>query len=75
VQKLLQVILTAWREAERVAAERSEGSQEHAAALVAGGRLRQLYGDLLESAKADDDVAAVESAPPIAALEPASQNE
>jgi hypothetical protein len=75
VQKLLQVILTAWREADRVAAERPDGSQEHAAALVATGRLRELYGDLLESAKADDDVAAVQSVPPITALDPAPQNE
>jgi hypothetical protein len=72
MQKLLQVILTAWREADRVAGERSEGSQEHAAALVATGRLRELYGDLLESAKADHDVATVERVPPIGALGPAA---
>jgi hypothetical protein len=64
VQRLMQVVLTAWREAERVAAERSEGSQEHKAALVAADRLRGLYGELLDSAKADDDTVALDSASP-----------
>ena len=59
MQKLLQVVLTAWREAERVAVERSDGTQEHEAALVAAERLRNLYGELVESAKADNDVAAL----------------
>lgn len=62
MQRLLQVVLSAWREAERVAAERSEGSQEHEAALVAAERLRGLYGELIESAKADHDAAALEAA-------------
>ena len=62
MQRLLQVVLSAWREAERVASERSEGSQEHQAALVAAERLRLLYGELVESAKADDDAAALEAA-------------
>jgi hypothetical protein len=68
VQRLLQVVLSAWREAERVANERSEGSQEHMAALVAAERLRGLYGELLESAEADDDEAALESAQPFGEL-------
>ncbi len=73
MQRLLQVVLSAWREAERVAAERSEGSQEHLAALVAADRLRGLYGELLDSAKADADVATVDAVPPLEALDsPAS---
>ncbi|HYK95207.1 MAG TPA: hypothetical protein VE011_04970 [Candidatus Dormibacteraeota bacterium] len=63
MQRLLQVVLSAWREAERVATERPEGSQEHKAALVAADRLRSLYGELVESAKADNDTQALESAP------------
>jgi hypothetical protein len=63
VQRLLQVVLTAWREAERVASERAEGTQEHDAALVAAQRLRSLYGELVESAKADNDHAALAGAP------------
>jgi hypothetical protein len=63
VQRLLQVVLSAWREAERVGAERAEGSQEHKAALIAAERLRGLYGELVESAKADNDTTALESAP------------
>jgi hypothetical protein len=62
VQRLLQVVLSAWREAERVATERAEGSQEHKAALVAAERLRGLYRELVESAKADNDINALESA-------------
>ena len=72
MQRLLQVVLSAWREAERVAAERSEGSQEHMAALIAAERLRLLYGELIESAKADDDAAAVASAEPIGDLRPST---
>ena len=73
MQRLLQVVLTAWREADRVAAERPDGSREHDAALVAGDRLRGLYGELLASAKADDDRAVVDAAPPLEALDrPAS---
>jgi hypothetical protein len=68
LQRLLQVVLSAWREAERVAAERSETSQEHKAALVAADRLRGLYGELLDSAKADDDAAVIESVPPLGEL-------
>lgn len=64
MQRLLQVVLSAWREAERVASERPDGSQEHRAALVAGDRLRQLYAELVESAKADNDTKALESARP-----------
>ena len=62
MQRLLQVVLSAWREAERVATERAEGSQEHQAALVAADRLRRLYKELVESAKADNDLTALESA-------------
>ena len=62
MQRLLQVVLSAWREAERVASERPDGSREHAAALVAAERLKGLYGELVASARADDDRAAVESA-------------
>jgi len=68
VQRLLQVVLSAWREAERVAAERSEGSQEHKASLVAAERLRELYGELLDSAKADHDTSAVAGVPPLSDL-------
>lgn len=63
MQRLLQVVLTAWREAERVAAERPDDSREHDAALVAAQRLRGLYGELVDSAKADNDVAALSSVP------------
>jgi hypothetical protein len=59
LQKLLQVVLTAWREADRVASERADGTQEHRAALVAAARLRGLYGELVESARADNDEAAL----------------
>ena len=69
MQRLLQVVLTAWREADRVAGERPEGSQEHLAALVAAERLRGLYTELVESARADDDRVALES---IANLDPAA---
>ena len=64
MQRLLQVVLTAWREADRVAAERSEGSREHEAALIAAHRLRGLYGELVESAKADNDTAALDGLSP-----------
>jgi hypothetical protein len=70
VQRLLQVVLSAWREAERVATERSEGSQEHKAAIVAADRLRGLYGELIESAKADDDAAALAAVPAPGELDP-----
>ena len=69
MQRLLQVVLTAWREAERVAGERSEESREHEAALVAAERLRGLYAELVESAKADNDVAVLKAVEPIEALE------
>jgi hypothetical protein len=62
MQRLLQVVLSAWREAERVASERPEESREHLAALVAADRLKGLYGELVASAKADDDRVALESA-------------
>jgi hypothetical protein len=42
---------------------RAEGSQEHKAALVAAERLRGLYRELVESAKADNDTKALENAP------------
>lgn len=69
MQRLLQVVLTAWREAERIAGERSEESREHEAALVAAERLRILYAELVESAKADNDVAVLTSVEPLEALE------
>ena len=72
MQRLLQVVLTAWREADRVAAERSEGSREHDAALVAGDRLRVLYSELVASAEADNDVAALAGVAPQDALDPTS---
>ena len=59
MQKLLQVVLSAWREAERVASERPDGSQEREAAIIATQRLHNLYQELLESAKADHDVTAL----------------
>jgi hypothetical protein len=65
VQKLLQVVLTAWREADRVATERPEASKEHESALVAAERLRVLYTELVESARADNDEPALASAEPL----------
>jgi hypothetical protein len=65
LQKLLQVVLTAWREADRVASERPAESQEHRAAIVAADRLRGLYTDLVASARADNDESAVASAEPL----------
>ena len=62
MQRLLQVVLSAWREAERVASERPDESREHTAALVAADRLKGLYGELVASAKADDDRVALEAA-------------
>lgn len=59
MQTLLQVVLRAWREAERVASERPEGSRERDAALVAAERLKTLYTDLVAAAKADNDTAAL----------------
>jgi len=53
--------LTAWREAERVASERPEGSREQQASLVAAERLRGVYTALVQSAKADNDVAALDA--------------
>lgn len=70
MQRLLQVVLTAWREAERVAAERSVESREHQAALVAAEHLRGLYTELVESAKADNDDAALATVQPLEAWEP-----
>lgn len=70
MQRLLQVVLSAWRESERVASERPDASREHQAALVAADRLRGLYADLLESAKADEDLAAVNAVPSLADLDP-----
>jgi hypothetical protein len=72
VQRLLQVVLTAWREADRVASERSEGSREHDAALVAAERLRGLYTELVDSAKADNDMAVLNSLQTEQRLDPAS---
>lgn len=72
MQRLLQVVLTAWREADRVATERPDGSREHDAALVAADRLRGLYRELVASAEADNDVAALEGVPHPEALDPAS---
>ncbi len=69
MQKLLQVVLNAWREADRVAGERPSGSQEHDAALVAAGRLRELYSELVESARADNDRQTLDS---LGAVEPGS---
>ena len=68
MQKLLQVVLSAWREADRVAAERPEGSREREAAIIATERLHGLYNELIESAKADDDAATLRVASEI--LEP-----
>lgn len=69
VQRLLQVVLSAWREAERVATERPEELREHHAALVATERLRSLYGELLDSAKADKDIPAIRATPSLEALD------
>ena len=66
MQRLLQVVLTAWREAERVAGERPEQSREHEAALIAAERLRGLYSELVESAKADNDVEVLTAVEPLA---------
>ena len=70
MQKLLQVVLKAWREAERVAMERPEGSREREAALVATERLHSLYSELLDSARADHDTAALRVAGEAAEPEP-----
>lgn len=59
MQTLLQVVLRAWREAERVASERPEGSREHGAAVVASERLKVLYTELVAAARADDDAVAL----------------
>jgi hypothetical protein len=72
LQKLLQVVLTAWREADRVASERPETSKEHEAALVAAERLRVLYTELVASAKADNDGPALASAEAIPSPRPSS---
>ena len=55
MQKLLQVVLTAWREAERVAFDRPAGSQEQEAALIAAERLRVLYDELAADPTRDRD--------------------
>jgi hypothetical protein len=68
MQKLLQVVLTAWREADRVAAERPPESREHQAAQVAVKRLHGLYTELVASARADDDLDAIASLPAPEAL-------
>ncbi len=64
MQTLMQVVLRAWREAERVASERPEGSREREAAKVAADRLKMLYSDLVAAARADDDTEALASLNP-----------
>jgi hypothetical protein len=56
MRALVQEGLAAWREAERVAAERPDGP-EHDAAVRSAERLRDLYAELTtEHGYADDDV-------------------
>jgi hypothetical protein len=68
MQTLLQVVLTAWREAERVASERPADSAEHLAALVAAERLRDLYRELVASARTDHDATALAAAQTLGAF-------
>jgi hypothetical protein len=49
VQTLVAEILAAWRRADRLSSELPEGTPEHAAALAACERLRDLYADLTKS--------------------------
>jgi hypothetical protein len=49
VQTLVAEILAAWRRADRLSNELPDGTPEHAAALSACERLRDLYHDLTHS--------------------------
>lgn len=48
MQALVREVLSAWREAERVATEHAPGTPEHEAAQVSVERLRLLYIDLVD---------------------------
>ena len=50
VQTLVAEILAAWRRAERLTESLEPGSTDHAAALHASGRLRDLYQELTGAA-------------------------
>jgi hypothetical protein len=54
VQALIQVVLSAWREAERIASAREEGSPEHHAADRVAQRLHDLYDELLDFEQRDN---------------------
>jgi hypothetical protein len=49
VRTLVAEILEAWRRAERLVAELTPGTPEHAAAMLAIDRLRNLYGDMAKA--------------------------
>jgi hypothetical protein len=51
VQTLLQEIVAAWREAERMAQEAAPGSQARAAAQAAADRLKALAADVEAAAR------------------------
>src|SRR5215210_3689667 len=54
VQTLVAEILAAWRRAERLSSELEPGSVDHAVALEACERLRELYRDLTNTSQIGD---------------------
>jgi hypothetical protein len=56
VQALVQDVLAAWREADRLAATCDPASPDQIAALNAAARLRQLYSQVTKGEERDADV-------------------
>jgi hypothetical protein len=52
MQTLVAEILAAWRRADRLTHEHTAGTLEHAAAMEASDRLREVYRDLTHSGAA-----------------------
>jgi hypothetical protein len=52
MQTLVAEILAAWRRADRLTGEYAPGTLEHAAAVAASDRLREVYRDLTSSGAA-----------------------
>jgi hypothetical protein len=55
MQTVIAEILAAWRRAERLAEELEADSPQHRAAVLAAGRLRDLYRELTASGVLGDD--------------------
>ena len=55
MKTLVEAVLAAWRESERIAADHPAGSREHDVALAAAEHLRQAYALVTASSPAADD--------------------